>query len=170
MIKQDTFASQAKPIYIGIGSNLGDKLSNIEKAKFYLILNGIDIIESSSYYETLSWPDPTKPKFLNIVISISVNLSAKKLLEIFKKIEIQLGRKKNKKNSPRECDIDIIDYRNIVSKNSITLPHKKMHKRNFVLFPLFEINKNWLHPKLKISIKKLILSLPIKDIRSIKQI
>ena len=69
MIKQDILENQANLIYIGIGSNLGNRISNIEKAKYYLILNGINIIQSSSYYETLSWPNPNKPKFLNIVIS-----------------------------------------------------------------------------------------------------
>ena len=157
-------------IYIGIGSNLGNKLKNIEKAKSLIKINGIDIIQSSSYYETLSWPDPTKPKFLNIIISISTNFSPNKLLTIFKKIEVQLGRKKGKKNSPRVCDIDIIAFKNKVSEGKLFIPHEKMHKRNFVLIPLYELNKNWIHPKYKIDIKNLIFSLPIKDIRSIKQI
>ena len=80
-----------------------------------------------------------------------------------------LGRKKNQKNSPRECDIDIIDYNN-KKKENIILPHPRMHKRNFVFFPLFEINKDWKHPILKHHIKKLISSLSNRDIRSIKQI
>ena len=58
----------------------------------------------------------------------------------------------------------------MVLNDEITIPHKRMHKRNFVLFPLYELDKNWVHPKFKIHIKKLIFSLPIKDIRSIKQI
>ena len=157
-------------IYIGIGSNLGNKLKNIEKAKSLIKINGINIIQSSSYYETLSWPDPTKPKFLNIVISVSTNFSPTKLLGIFKKIEVQLGRKKGKKNSPRECDIDIIAFKNKIFEGKLSIPHEKMHNRNFVLIPLYELNKNWIHPKYKIDIKNLIFSLPIKDIRSIKQI
>ena len=81
-----------------------------------------------------------------------------------------LGRKKTVKNSPRECDIDLIDYGNIKIANKIILPHPRMHTRNFVLLPLYEINKNWKHPVTKQHIKKLILSLPNKDITSIKQI
>ena len=157
-------------VYIGIGSNLGNKVVNIEKAKYLLILNGIKIIKSSGYYETLSWPDQNKPKFFNIVIQSNTNFSLNKLLNIFQTIEKNLGRKKNKKNAPRECDIDIISYRNKISNGKISVPHKRMHKRNFVLIPLYEINKNWFHPKLKIHIKNLIFSLPIKEIRSIKQI
>ena len=81
-----------------------------------------------------------------------------------------MGRKKSSKNSPRICDLDIIDFDKRIINKEIQIPHKLMHKRNFVLFPLFEIDKNWKHPVFKKNIKKLIFSLPIKDIRSIKQI
>jgi len=157
-------------IYIGIGSNLGNRIRNIENSKFLLKINGIDIIRSSSYYETFSWPDPSKPKFINIVIQSNTNFSPKKLLKIFKIIEHKLGRIRSTRNAPRTCDIDLISYRNRTLSNSISIPHKSMIKRNFVLFPLFEVAPYWMHPKSKKSIKKLIFSLPIKDITSIKQI
>ena len=157
-------------IYIGIGSNLGNRIENITKAKYFLDLNGINITKSSSYYETLSWPDPNKPKFINIVVQSNTKASPEKLLKIFKSIEKKLGRKKKLKNSPRTCDIDIISYNQKILTGNITIPHKRMHRRNFVLIPLFELNKNWFHPKTNENIKKLIFSLSIKDIRSIKQI
>jgi 2-amino-4-hydroxy-6-hydroxymethyldihydropteridine diphosphokinase len=157
-------------IYIGIGSNLGNRIENITKAKYFLDLNGINITKSSSYYETLSWPDPNKPKFINIVVQSNTKASPEKLLEIFKSIEKKLGRKKKSKNSPRTCDIDIISYNQKILTGNITIPHERMHKRNFVLLPLFELNKSWFHPKRNKNIKKLIFSLSIKDIRSIKQI
>ena len=157
-------------IYIGIGSNLGNRIKNITKAKYFLDLNGINITKSSSYYETLSWPDQNKPKFINIVVQSSTKVSPEKLLKVFKSIEKKLGRKKKSKNSPRTCDIDIISYNQKILTGNITIPHKRMHKRNFVLIPLFELNKNWFHPKTNENIKKLIFSLSIKDIRSIKQI
>jgi len=157
-------------IYIGIGSNLGNRIENITKAKYFLDLNGINITKSSSYYETLSWPDPNKPKFINIVVQSNTKASPEKLLKIFKSIEKKLGRKKKSKNSPRTCDIDIISYNKKILTGNITIPHKRMHIRNFVLIPLFELNKNWFHPKTNENIKKLIFSLSIKDIRSIKQI
>ena len=130
----------------------------------------IKILESSGFYESLSWPDPNKPKFLNIVLKIRTDLPPINLLHKCKEIEKNLGRKKTKKNAPRVCDIDIIDYGKIKLNKDITLPHPRMHNRNFVLLPLFEINKNWIHPKLKKHIKSLILSLSNKDIRTIKQI
>ena len=157
-------------VYIGIGSNLGNRINNIEKAKYLLNFNGIKIVKSSSYYETLSWPDISKPKFINIVIQSRTKFPPKKLLEIFKSIEKKLGRKKDAKNYPRTCDIDIISYYQKIESGNIIIPHERMHKRNFVLIPLYELDKNWLHPKSKDNIKKLIFSLPINDITSIKQL
>ena len=169
MIRQDILENQVRPVYIAIGSNLGNRVTNIEKAKFQLVQNNIFISKSSSYYESLSWPNPDNPKFLNIVLEIFTNLPPLKLLKICKKIEKILGRKKGLKNSPRICDIDILDYANKKMKKKIILPHPRLHKRNFVLFPLFEICKNWTHPRSKDHIKTLILSLSNRDIRSIKQ-
>ena len=170
MIKQDTSENQAKLIYLAIGSNLGNRKNNIEKTKYLLTQNNINIIKSSSYYESLSWPNPKNPKFLNIVLETKTVFKPKELLQKCKEIEVNLGRKKSKINSPRICDIDIIDYDKVSIKSEIILPHPRMHKRNFVLLPLFEINKDWTHPIFKHNIKSLILSLPNRDITAIKQI
>ena len=170
MIKQDTLENQAKSIFLGLGSNLGNKKENIEKAKFELNQNNIRILQTSSFYQSLSWPDTKNPKFLNIILKISTNLTPLELLKKCKEIEVIIGRKKTPKNSPRECDIDIIDYKNKVLNKQIILPHPRMHRRNFVLLPLFELNKHWIHPISKVHIKRLILSLPNSDITSIKQI
>ena len=170
--KQGILENQAKIVFLGIGSNLGLRKTNIEKAKFLLAEYNLDFLSVSSYYETPSWPDPRKPKFLNIILKIKCYYSPQKLLNICKSIEIQLGRKRAKKYAPRTCDLDIIDFNKFVSKKNakVNLPHKMMHKRNFVLFPLFEIQKNWIHPDKKIDVKTLISLLPNRDIRSIKQI
>ena len=170
MIRQGILENQVKFIYLGIGSNLGNRRSNIEKAKFKLIQNNIKIIKSSNFYESLSWPNPKNPKFLNVVLEINTNMSPLNLLKKCKKIEKEIGRKKTAKNSPRKCDIDIIDFRKVKEIKNILLPHPRMHKRNFVLLPLFELNKNWKHPTLKQHIKRLIFLLSNSDIRTIKQI
>jgi len=168
--RQDILENPAKIVFLGIGSNLGQRKTNIEKAKFLLAEFNLDFLSVSSYYETPSWPDPRKPKFLNIILKLKCYYNPQELLKICKFIETQLGRKRSKKNAPRTCDLDIIDFNKLVSeKNAIVnLPHKMMHKRNFVLFPLFEIQKNWIHPHKKIDVKTLISLLPDRDIRSIK--
>ena len=172
MKNQDISEDLAKIVYLGIGSNLGIRMKNIEKAKFLLKENNIKFISVSNYYETPSWPDSKYPKYLNIILKIACHHGPLNLLNICKKIEINLGRKKSKKNSPRICDIDIIDYHGMKLniKSKLNLPHQRMHKRNFVLIPLFEIEKNWKHPSKKLDIRTLISLLPTDDITSIKQI
>ena len=170
MKKQDTSENLVRGIYLAIGSNLGNRVINIEKAKSLLLSNNIRIINISSYYETPSWPNQKNPKFLNIVLKVDCTYDELELLRICKKIEIKLGRKKSIKNSPRECDIDIIDYYGLVLKSKLNLPHIMMYKRNFVLIPLLEIEKEWIHPIFKKNIKTLVLSLSDNEIRSIKQI
>ena len=170
MIKQGTSEKLVKKVYLAIGSNLGNRILNIHKTKIQLFKNNIKILKSSGYYESPSWPDPNFPKFLNIVLKIETNFTEIELLYLCKKIEKFFGRKKTPKNSPRVCDIDILDYGQKITKKGINLPHPRMHKRNFVLIPLFEIDKKWKHPISKRCIKKLIFSLPNRDITSIKQI
>ena len=139
-------------IFLGIGTNLdskyGNKLSNLNVIIKFLQLEKIDILNTSSIYETPSYPDKQKPKFLNIVIQIKFDLDLNKL---FKKIllsEKKMGRKRTSKNEPRICDIDVIDFNQVViDSESIILPHPRAHKRNFVLYPLQEINPQWTHPK-----------------------
>ena len=158
MINQDILENQANRIYLGIGSNLGNRRNKIEQAKYELSLRNIRLVKSSNFYESLSWPDESKPKYLNIILEVVSDLKPLELLKISKDIEINLGRKKRYKNAPRECDIDIIDFEGVVAniEDKINLPHKLMHKRNFVLFPLFEIQKDWLHPIRQINLKSLI--------------
>ena len=166
-------ANQAYQAYLAIGSNLGNKINNIELAKFELEKYKIKILKFSSNYLSKSWPNPLMPTYINIVIKIETILSPLNLLKICNFIELKLGRVRSKKNNPRTCDIDIIDYDKKIlniNSNKLTIPHPKMTKRNFVLLPLFEIDRGWKHPESKINIVNLINSLPIKDLRSIKQI
>ena len=173
MKKQDISENLANLAYLAIGSNLGSKIRNIEITKVELEKYKIKILKSSSNYISESWPDPTMPNYINIILKIKTSLSPLELLKICNVIELKLGRVRGKKNAPRKCDIDIIDYDKKIlnEKNSqLILPHPRMTTRNFVLLPLFEVDKTWKHPKSKINIVNLINSLPVKDLRSIKQI
>jgi len=162
---------QVKTAFLAIGSNLGEKKKYIELAKFQLKKNNIKIIKSSKNYETLSWPNKKNPKFINVALKIQTSLSPSKLMKKCLDIEKKLGRSRDKKNDPRTCDIDIIDYdRKITKKENLIIPHPKMHKRNFVLLPLYEITKTWIHPIKKKTIKDLINSLKTKELRTIKLI
>ena len=168
MIKQDILENHHKPVYLSIGSNIGNRVNNINKA-CHLLTNFCSITKISKFYETNSWPNEKLPKYLNIVVKCNTDLKPISLLQNLKNIEFLLGRKKNKKNFPRTCDIDIIDFKGVKKHNKyIEIPHPRMLDRNFVLFPLFEIEKSWKHPKNNISIEKLIKKLELKSLRSIK--
>ena len=175
MIKQDISENQVNIAFLGIGSNLGSKKINIEKAKFLLENNSIKILKSSNIYETFSWPNKNDPKFYNIVIKIITKLKPIKLFFIIKDIEKKLGRKKSLVNRPRTCDIDILDYKGQIYKfyannNKLIIPHPKLHSRNFVLFPLFEIAPNWQHPKTGHIVSSLIDKLSKNDRNSILKV
>ena len=166
-------------IYVGIGSNLsssfGDRFKNIELALSFLEENKIKLIKKSSFYETFSYPDKNKPKFINIVASIESTLPALDLMTVLISIEEKLERKRFKKNDPRTCDIDIVDYKNKTLKFKyknldFEVPHTQLQNRSFVLLPIQEIAPKWTHPVTKESIKVLIDRLSIEDKNSILKI
>ena len=169
MKNQDFLESLVKYSYISIGSNLGDKKKIIEKAKYLINKKKIKIVKCSSTYETYAWPNKNDPKFYNIVLKIKTNLNPVRLFKVLQYIEKSLGRKKSKKNSPRSCDIDIIDYRGIKFKNSyLEIPHPRMKRRDFVLLPLMEICNNWTYPGVNIKISSLINKISKKNLTFIK--
>ena len=86
MIKQDIYENQAKIVFLGIGSNLGNRFKNIELTKIALLNNKIKILKSSNFYESLSWPNEKNPKFLNIVLKVETILDSLNLLILCKKI------------------------------------------------------------------------------------
>ncbi len=173
MKKQDISENQAKVIFLALGSNVGNRKKNLEKAKYLLNFNKVYIIKVSSYYETESWPNKNFPKYLNIVIKGKTTLNPKKIFNLAKNIERQIGRKKSKKNYPRICDIDIIDYNQKsiflnINNSNLTIPHPRMHDRNFVLLPLFEVEKNWFHPIKKVKISRLLSNINNNNLRNVK--
>jgi 2-amino-4-hydroxy-6-hydroxymethyldihydropteridine diphosphokinase len=175
VIKQDISENLANTVYLSIGSNLGNKKNNIIKTQYLLERNSIKIIKSSNIYETYSWPNKNYPKYYNIVIKILTKLQPIDLFFTIKDIEKELGRKKSKINYPRICDIDILDYNGLCYKleannNKLLIPHPRLHMRNFVLFPLFEIEKNWKHPSNKTKVHDLLGKLDNSSLYSIKQI
>jgi len=166
-------------IFLGLGSNLpskyGDRFANINLAISYLESYGIKVIKRSSFYKTPSYPDKENPEFINVVILVETNLPPVELMSVLTFIEEKLERKRIKKNDPRTCDIDMIDYNsqilNLKYNNlDFTVPHKELTSRNFVLFPLQEISPMWKHPKTKETINNLIQKLNEGEKNSILKI
>ena len=154
-------------IHINIGSNLdskyGTRFDNIAIAVQLLVQSKIKIKKISNFYETPSYPNQNFPKFLNIGLLVNYEDSCLSLLNINKLIEKKLGRLKSKKNEPRVIDIDIIDFKKMrENKDELIIPHPKCHLRNFVLYPILQIDPNWKHPILKKNARFLINKLSQK--------
>ncbi len=138
-------------IHINIGSNLdskyGTKFKNISIAINLLINSKVKIIKISNFYETPSYPNKQLPKFVNIGLLAEYNFNHTKLIKEISLIEKKIGRVKSKKNDPRVCDIDIIDFNGLIKRDKLLrLPHPRSHTRNFVLYPIKEIDPKWIHP------------------------
>jgi 2-amino-4-hydroxy-6-hydroxymethyldihydropteridine diphosphokinase len=127
-------------VYLGLGSNLGNRKKNIESAISELNNAGIKVERISSLVETDPVGGPPQGKFLNAVIKAKTSFSPEDLLEKLKHIEKMLGRKKTIVNGPRTIDIDILLYSRLkVSTPQLTIPHPRMFTRPFVMEPLKEI-------------------------------
>ena len=173
MKKQGILENQVNFAYLALGSNLGDKKNNLNKSIDLIQEEGIFIKKRSKFYITKSWPNENFPNFINSIILVKTKLNIAELFLKIKKIEKKLGRTKSKRNHPRICDIDIIDFNGEIIHRKIgnyklNTPHKRMHYRNFVLFPLFELNKDWVHPKLNKNIVILMSNLTSDQLLGIK--
>jgi 2-amino-4-hydroxy-6-hydroxymethyldihydropteridine diphosphokinase len=155
-------------IHLNIGSNLvskyGSRFDNILTSLNLLIESKVKINKVSNFYETPSYPNQRLPKFINVGLTINYKNEYLDLLKKIKLIEKKLGRIKTKKNDPRIVDIDIIDFNGAIKEtNELILPHPKCHLRNFVLFPILQIDPNWSHPIFKKNAQFLINSLSQKS-------
>ena len=127
-------------VYLGFGSNLGDRAENILQAVQSLKANGLIIHRLSSIIETDPVGGPAQGKFLNAVCKIGTSLSPEALLAVIHKIEKGLGRTRTIRNGPRTIDIDILLFDRLsVNTARLAIPHPKMLERDFVLRPLTEI-------------------------------
>lgn len=133
-------------IYLSLGSNIGDRKKNLEKAVAELNKNNIKEIKISSLYET----EPVGPKqrnFYNIAGKFKTNLNPRELLKVLKQTEQKLGRTKTYHWGPRVIDIDILFYgKQVIKSKNLIIPHKEIINRAFVLVPMKEIASNFVHP------------------------
>ena len=127
-------------VYLGLGSNLGDRRKNIQQAIEELKLNGFVVEKVSTIIETDPVGGPSQEKYLNAVIKGQTELPPEELLSITQSIEKKLGRVKTVVDGPRTIDIDILLYDRIaVESSTLTIPHPRMRSRAFVMNPLKEI-------------------------------
>jgi 2-amino-4-hydroxy-6-hydroxymethyldihydropteridine diphosphokinase len=151
-------------VYIGIGSNLGDRKANtLEAVERVSKLPGTRVSRASSLYESEPLGD-AKTWFVNSVIEIETDLQAEALLRKLKAIEKTMGRKrvKGKRWGSRVIDLDILlSEQEVIDKRSLKVPHPEMHKRRFVLLPLAELAPHLVHPALGQSVSAMLAT--VKD-------
>lgn len=129
--------------YIGIGSNIGDAVCNVNEAISRLSDLG-RVLKKSSLYATKPWGVVDQPDFINAVAALDTNLGPRDLLDGLLAIERSMGRERLIRWGPRIIDLDILTFANqTVSEEGLTIPHPHMNERAFVLIPLAEIDENY---------------------------
>src|SRR5258706_9683310 len=135
--------------YLLIGSNVGNRINNIETATNLLQQQIGKIIKRSSVYETDAWGNTSQPDFLNQAILIETSLNADDCMQQIFSIENKMGRVRTKKNDPRIIDVDILFFNDeIINEPDLAIPHPQIQNRKFVLIPMNEISPELIHPAL----------------------
>jgi 2-amino-4-hydroxy-6-hydroxymethyldihydropteridine diphosphokinase len=143
--------SKLTKIYLGLGSNLGDRQAHLQKAHLLIGKQIGRISLTSRLYETQAWGKTDQPDFYNQAIEVHTTLNPNDVLKQIANIEQEMGRTKTDKWDARIIDIDILLFSDLVINEPPTLviPHPELHKRNFVLVPLMEIAGEEMHPILQ---------------------
>jgi len=150
-------------IYLLLGSNLGKREKLLLQAAEQIEAVVGEILKKSSVYQTQSWGVNNQPDYLNQVIFVKTSLKPRELLSRILLIEKGLGRKRIEKWGSRHIDIDILFYGDeIIDEPDLVVPHQYFHERRFAVEPMLEIAPDFIHPKLKKSIKSIALELTDK--------
>lgn len=143
-------------VYLALGSNMGNRLSNLKAAVLNLTPQ-MTVKQKSSIYETPPWGFTEQDAFLNQVVKVTTYLEPEPLLRHLKRMETALGRVPNFQNGPRVIDIDILFFdKMIINTPPLVVPHPRLHERAFVLVPLAEIEPDFVHPILQRPINKIL--------------
>jgi 2-amino-4-hydroxy-6-hydroxymethyldihydropteridine diphosphokinase len=136
-----------KTVYLGLGSNVGDREANLREALQRLETAGMRVLRRSSVYETEPLELRDQPWFLNAAVQVETDLFPRQLLACIRNIEREMGRKRVTPKGPRNIDIDILFYgRSVIDTADLAVPHPRIAQRRFVLEPLAEIAAELRHP------------------------
>jgi 2-amino-4-hydroxy-6-hydroxymethyldihydropteridine diphosphokinase len=159
-----------KTVYLGLGSNVGDREKNLASAIARLAGMGLRMGRVSSTYETEPIDFAAQRWFLNLVVEAETDLFPMQLLARTLKIERVLGRVRTIKNGPRTIDIDILLYGKIaVRSTALEVPHPRMAERRFVLAPLAELVPDLRHPITHKSVREMLDAAPAQKVRRVGQ-
>ena len=152
-------------VYLALGSNMGNRLSNLKAAVLNLTPQ-MTVKQKSSVYETPPWGFTEQDAFLNQVVKVTTYLEPEALLRHLKRMETALGRVPNFQNGPRVIDIDILFFdKMVINTPPLVVPHPRLHERAFVLVPLAEIEPDFVHPILQRPINKILEDVDRSEIK-----
>ncbi len=144
-------------VYIGVGSNQGNRHQNLQDA-INALEGKVKMIDKSSIYRTKAWGLEDQSDFFNQVLKVQTELSPADLLAVIQQIELKLGRQRKIKWGPRIIDLDILTYEEVIlHSESLQIPHPGIPERNFVLTGLMDLAPNFKHPVLGKTIRELYL-------------
>ena len=161
-----------KKVFIGLGSNLDDPLSQLKKAIEYLKQHEmLNVINISNFYSSPPMGPQDQPDFINAVVEIATSLSAEQLLDELQKIERQQGRERKQHWGARTLDLDILLYGSeVINTERLMVPHRGISERNFVLYPLNDlVEKNFRIPGLG-KISELLTACPMTGITRLSEV
>ncbi|MGB9627754.1 MAG: 2-amino-4-hydroxy-6-hydroxymethyldihydropteridine diphosphokinase [Thermodesulfobacteriota bacterium] len=144
--------------YIGIGSNIGDKVGHCEKAISELLkVDQHKLLAKSSFFKTQPIGYKEQDWFINGVIKIETDLNPLELFRALKAIELKLGRKETFPWGPRLIDLDLLFFdQEEIKTEELCVPHPHLQERQFVLIPMAEIDRDFIHPVFKVTIQQLL--------------
>lgn len=144
-------------VYIALGSNLGNRLSNLKNA-ISNFTPQMEVKKKSPVYETPPWGYADQLTFLNQVVMVHTYLEPEDLLDHLKRLEVVLGREPTFQNGPRLIDMDILFYDDVeIDSPPLQIPHPRLHQRGFVLVPLHDLAPELIHPALGKSVTEMLL-------------
>ncbi|HVN16616.1 MAG TPA: 2-amino-4-hydroxy-6-hydroxymethyldihydropteridine diphosphokinase [Anaerolineales bacterium] len=151
-------------VYLALGTNLGDRLANL-RAAIDALSPDVRVLAQSHIYQTPPWGYEDQPAFLNMAVKGETDLGPESLLKRLKQIEVELGREPTFRYGPRQIDLDILFYDDLIlNQENLVIPHPRLQERAFVLVPLNDIAPELRHPVIGKTVREMLAGLSMEGI------
>jgi len=151
-------------VYLALGTNLGDRLANL-RAAIDALSPDVRVLAQSHIYQTPPWGYEDQPAFLNMAVKGETDLGPESLLYRLKQIEVELGREPTFRYGPRQIDLDILFYDDLIlNQENLVIPHPRLQERAFVLVPLNDIAPELRHPVIGKTVREMLAGLSMEGI------
>ena len=153
-------------VFLSLGSNRDNPVKNLENALEKLkALKTLEVVAVSTFYVTTPVDFAEQADFINCAVWVKTSMNPHKFLKVTQDIENEIGKGKEFQSGPRRIDIDIVLFGDLVIiSDELRIPHSKMHKRKFVLVPMVELKKDFIHPEINQTMEELLTGLPFNPL------